>query len=159
MELGAGVVQGRDAQEHVIVLDVVVLLLHLRRLGEAAVFVEDGLGEAGGAGGKIDGPVVIVGDEDLGGRGGAVRHQLPVALGKGGAVVPHVNQQAAVAELVRNGLDAADKLRAEQQHLHLRQVRAVLDLLRRVAEVEGHSNGPGFQNTEIDGQPFQAVIH
>ena len=39
VHLGACVVQGRDAEEGVIVLDVVVLLLHLRGLGQAAVLM------------------------------------------------------------------------------------------------------------------------
>ena len=39
VELCAGVVQGRDAEEGIVMLDVMVLLLHLRGLGQAAVLM------------------------------------------------------------------------------------------------------------------------
>ena len=84
MKLGAGVVQGRDAQEHVVVVDAVVLLLHLRCLGQAPVLVEDGLGEAGGAGGEVDGTVVLVVDGHGGIHGRAVGDHAAVVGGIGG---------------------------------------------------------------------------
>lgn len=88
VELGPGMVQGRDAQEDIVVADLVVLLLHFGGLGQAAVLMQDGLGEACGTRGEVNGSVVIIGDEDLGRGRGAVGSQLPVALGKGGALSP-----------------------------------------------------------------------
>ena len=141
MELSTGMIQGGDAQEGVLVGDLVVLLLHLRCLGQAAVFMKDGLGKARGAGGKVD------------------RRQLPIAFRKGGAVVPYVNQQAALAELFRHAFNAPDELRAKHQDLDLCQVCAILDLLGGIAEVKGHCQSPCFEDAKVDRQPLQAVIH
>ena len=90
-------------------------------------------------------------------RAGAVRHQFTVALGKGGAVLAHIDHQAVLHDMLGNGLQTADELRAEHQHVHLRQVAAVLDLIGGVAEVQRHGQGAGLQDAEVDGQPFQAV--
>lgn len=54
VHLGAGVVQGRDAEEYVLVTGLVVDGLHPGGLEQGLVLEEDGLGEAGGAGGVVD---------------------------------------------------------------------------------------------------------
>ena len=136
-----------------------VLLLHLRSLGQTPVLMEDGLGEAGGAGGEIDRAIVVVGDEDLGRRRGAIGRQLAITLGKGGAVVPYVDEQTALAELGLDALNTANELRAKDQNLNLGQVGAVLDLIGGIAEVEGDRQSARLQNAEVDGEPLQAVIH
>ena len=58
-----------------------------------------------------------------------------------------------------DALDTANELRAEDQHLDLCQVGAVLDLISGVTEVEGNGDGTGLQDTEVDGEPLQTVIH
>ena len=59
MHFGSRVVEGRNAEEGVILLLAVVFLLHESRVGDSAVFVQDRLGETSGTGGKIDRAVVI----------------------------------------------------------------------------------------------------
>ena len=39
------------------------------------------------------------------------------------------------------------------------KVQAVRDLIRGIPEIKRHRDCPGFQNTEVDRQPFQAVEH
>lgn len=68
----AGVVQGRDAEKHIVVGGGVVDGLHPGGLGQGVVLEQDGLGEAGGAGGVVDGGLILVVDEHLWGHAGAV---------------------------------------------------------------------------------------
>ena len=157
VHLGAGVVQGRDAEEYVLVTGLVVDGLHPSGLEQGLVLEEDGLGEAGGAGGVVDGRVILILDEHLRGLTGAVGGGGVVVLGKGGAVLSHKEEQAAPGQGGRHVLHPADELRAEEEHIHVGQLDAVLDLLGSVAEVQRDGDGSGLQNAEIDGQPLQAV--
>ena len=88
MHLGPGVVQGRDAQKDIVVGGLVVDGLHPGRLHQGGVFEEDGLGEAGGAGGVVNRGLVLVVHQHLGGAAGAVGGGAEVVLGEGGAVAP-----------------------------------------------------------------------
>ena len=159
MHLRAGVIQRRDAQEHVLVGLAVVLLLSLAGVHQALVIVQDGLRESGGTGGEIDGSVVLIIDADERCLAGAVRHQLKVILRKGRAVLAHIDQQPVHVQLLFDGLHTADKLRSEEHHIDLRQIRAVEDLIGGIPEVERHRDGTGLQDTEIHRQPFQTVHH
>ena len=136
VHLGAGVVQGRDAQEHVLVGGLVVDGLHPGGLEQGLVLEQNGLGEAGGAGGVVDGGLVLVVDEHLGGHAGAVGGGPVVVLGKGGAGLPHEEEQQLPGQVGRDVLHPADELRAEEQHIHVGQLQAVVDLLGGVAEVQ-----------------------
>ena len=158
MELGAGVVERRYAEEDVVVRLPVVPLLHLRRLREAAMAVQDRLGEARRAGGVVDRRVVVVrdGDEWVGAR--AEVRQLLVGLRPGGTVVAHVEEQAARLDCGRDVLEAPDELGTEDQHVHLGLVEAVLDLVRGVAEVERYHGRAGLEHAEVDRQPLDAVV-
>ena len=75
---GARVVERRDAQEHVVVGLAVVALLHLGGLREALVVVEDRLGKARGAGGEVDGRVLVLGEGHARVGGGAQGCQLAI---------------------------------------------------------------------------------
>ena len=160
VHLGAGVVERRDAEE-----DVVVLLLVVGGFGAAGIHqrlvgVEYGLGEAGGAGGEVDGGVVVLVENHGRRGGGAVVHELAVRFREGGHVRTHEKQGARASQaafLVEQGLDAAREFRAEDEHLHVREVEAVGDLFGGVAEVQGHGEAAGLENAEIDGEPFEAV--
>ena len=136
-----------------------MVLLHFGRVHQRPVLVQDGLGKACGAGGKIDGAVVVVLQAHKGRGACTVHHQLIIAFRESGAGVAHEDQHAGRAQPVGYGFDAADEFRSEEHHVHVGQFRAVEDLIRRVAEVEGHRDGPAFEDAEIDGQPFQAVHH
>lgn len=43
--------------------------------------------------------------------------------------------------------------------MHLCQISAVFDFIRRKPEIERYGDGTCLQNPEIDRQPFQAVEH
>ena len=157
VHLGPRVVQGRDAQEHVLVLGLVVDGLHPGGLEQALVPQQNGLGEAGGAGGVVDGRVVLVVHQHLGGGGGAVGGGPVVVLGEGGAGVPHEEQQHLAGDLGDDVLHPADELGTEEQHVHVRLFQAVVDLLGGISEVQGDGHRPRLQNSKVDGQPLQAV--
>ncbi len=59
--------------------------------------------------------------------------------------------------MVHDRLHPAHELRSEDQGPRVGQLEAVLDLLRRVAEVQRDGDGPGLEDAEVDGQPLQAV--
>ena len=39
------------------------------------------------------------------------------------------------------------------------QIRTVFYFFRIKTEIEGNGNSTGFQDTKVDGQPFQTVVH
>ena len=153
----AGVVQGRDAEKHIVVGGGVVDGLHPGGLGQGVVLEQDGLGEAGGAGGVVDGGLILVVDEHLWGHAGAVGGGPVIVLGEGRAGVPHEEEEHLLGDLGHDGLHTADELRAEEQHVHVGQLEAVVDLVGGIAEVQRHRDGPRLQDAEVDGQPLQAV--
>ena len=71
-------------------------------MGQSPVAVKNGLGEAGGAGGEIDGSIVLFIQRHRGAGGGAVAHEADAVLGVGRAVLAHIEQ----------GLHSGDKLEA-----------------------------------------------
>ena len=157
VHLGAGVVERRDAQKDVVTRLAVVLLLHLRRLREAAVMMQDGLGKARRAAREVDGGVLVFRKRDHGVRTRAVGGELAVVLREGRAVLAHVEQQAMRLDGRDDLLDAPGELRAEDEDVDVGLVHAVLDFGRGVAEVERHDRGAAFEDAEVDGQPLEAV--
>ena len=157
VHLRAGVIQRRDAQEHVVVGLAVVSLLGAGGVHQALVVVQDGLGEARGAGGEVDGRVVGVGQLHVRGVAGLVRRQVQIILGKGRAVVAHVEQQLHAGDLVDDLLHAADELRPEEQCVHVGQLRAVADLVGGIAIVHRHGQRACLEDAEVHRQPLQAV--
>ena len=153
----ARVVQGRNAQKHIVMGGLVVGGLHAGGLAQRLVLEQDGLGEAGSAGGVVDGRLVLVINEYLGCLAGAVGGGPVVILRPGGADVTHEKQQMVLFQRRYDGLHAADKLRSKKQHIRLRQLQAVFDLVRGIAEVQRHGNGSGLEDAKVDGQPLQAV--
>lgn len=157
VHLGAGVVQGRDTQEDILFGGLVVVLFHLCRVHQSPVLMQDGLGKAGGAGGKVNGRVILVCERDLRRPAGAVGGVHGVILGEAGTSIAHIVEQAVFSHFICDLFHAADELRPEEKNVYLRQVQAVLNLVRRVAEVQGNGQGSGFQDSEIYGKPFQTV--
>ena len=78
-------------------------------------------------------------------------------LGEGGAIVAHVEQQLHAGHLVDALLHAADELRAEEQGVHVRQVRAILDLVGGVAVIHRHHQRAGLEDAKVQRQPLQTV--
>ena len=132
--------------------------LHLGRLRQAFVVVQDGLGEARGATAKVDGRVVVLKQRNLRVVAGAQRLKLAEALGPRGAVVAHVEQQAARLQLAHDALHTANELRPKQHHVGVGLLHAVENLVCRVAEVERYGRGARLQDAEVDGQPLDAVV-
>ena len=60
-------------------------------------------------------------------------------------------------DIVRDLFDAPDELRAEDQDVRFRQIDAVLDLLRGIAEVQRDGDRTCLEHAEIDRQPIEAV--
>ena len=159
VHLRARVVQGRDAEEHVVAGLAVVGLLGAGGGHEGAVIVEDGLGEARGTRGEVDSGVVLVADLHGGGDGGAVVHHLIVQGSVGGALVllAHEEEIGDARQLGKDGIHTLHELGAEDQHPRVGQIEAVLDLVGGVAVVHGHHDGTCLQHAEVDGKPLQAV--
>ena len=158
VHLGAGVVQRRDAQEHVVAGLAVVVLLHLAGAHQRAVVVQYGLGEARGARGEVDGRVVRLGQLHRRRAGGAEGGQLHAVLGVGGRRgVAHEEQRFDLGQVAHDGVHAGNELRPEHQHLDVGKIQAVLNLVAGIAEVHGNGDAAGLEHAEVDGQPFQAV--
>ena len=151
MHLGTRVVQRRDAQEGVVVRLAMVVLLHLGGLGEAAMMVKDGLGKARRAAREVDGGVLVLveGDGRIGAR--AIGGELAIVLREGRAVLPHVEEQPAMADLAGNLLDAAGELRAEHEYVDIGLLDAVGDLLGGIAEVERNGRRAALEYAEVYG--------
>ena len=159
VELRAGVVQRRNAQEHVIVLHVVMDLLHFRSLRQAFVVMQNRLGEARGTAAEVNGGVVAFLQGNHGVFAGTVRRELVVAFCERGAVGSYEEQQAIALNGVHNLFNAAHEFGTEHQHVNVGQVQAVLNFGTVIAEIQRHGQRACFQHAEINGQPFQAVHH
>ena len=153
----ACVIQGRDAQKYVVVRLAVVVLLHLTGAQERAVIVQNGLGEARSAGGEIDSGVIVFLHFNGRGIGGAVAHQLQAVLGVIGSVLAYEKEHAHLRNLLCDQIHTRDKLRAEGENLHIRQLQTIFDFIAGIAEVERHGNAPGFEHAKINRQPLQTV--
>ena len=150
-------VEGRDAEEDVVVGLAVVLLLHLGRLREAVVLEDDGLREAGRARGEVDGRVIVEADLDARGARRAVGDEGVVGLGEGRAVAAHVEAHPDLRHPLGDVLHAAGELGPEDEDGGVGEVEAVADLIGRVAVVEGDGHRAGAEDAEVDGEPLQAV--
>ena len=144
MHFRAGVVQGRDAQENIVPGLAVVLLFSAAGADQRQMVVEDGLGEAGGAGGKVNGRVIGVRQLHRGRAGGAEVGEAHTVLAVGRSAAPHEKQHFHLVQAADNGVHPGDELRAEHQHLHIRQVQAIFDLVAGIAEVHGDGDAAGL---------------
>ena len=99
--------------------------------------------------------LLVQGDGRMG--GGAEAGEPDAVLGVAGAILADVEAHADTGDLILNGIHTADEFGAEDQHLHIRQLQAILDLVGGVTEIHGHGDAAGLEDAEIDGQPLQAV--
>ena len=159
VELRTGMIQRRDTQETVILRRLVMDRLHLSSLIQRQMLVENSLREACGSRREIDRSEIIVGQRDLGIRAGIIRNQFAVALREFRASVADVEQKSSLPDRIGVCLNTVDKLRPEEQNLYFSQTQAVRDLVGGISEVERNRDRTGFQDTEINRQPFQAVKH
>ena len=113
--------------------------------------VQDGLREAGGAGGEVDGAVVLPGYGHSGRLRRAVADDLRVAFREGRTIGAHEEARVELGHLVDDRFHPAHELRPEHQRAGLGQLEAVFDLLARIAVVHGNGHGAGFEDAEVDG--------
>ena len=150
-------VQRRDAEERVLPGLLVVILFHRAGMDKAAVTVHDRFRETCRAGGEVDRRVIVVGERNGGRFAGTVGDQTGIGFRKGWAIFANIQQCFDPGQTVADGFHPAGELRTEDQHFHVRQIQTVFDLLRRITEVQRHRHGSAFENTEVDGQPFQTI--
>ena len=150
-------VERRNAEEAVLLRLPVVVLFDLARMHEAVVLQDDGLREARGAGTEVDGGLVVVVQRNGRRTRRAVPDHAAEALREGRAVVPDIEAQAHARHAVRNRLDAARELGPEHERVGVGEFEAVLDFVRRIAEIQGNRETARLQDAEVDRQPLQAV--
>ena len=135
MHLGAGVIERRDAQKIVVLGGLVMDGLHAGGLHQRRVVVQDGLGEAGRSGGEIDGCVVRIFHQHQGRGGGDIGNLPVIVLRVGRTLITHKVEQDVVFQLGDDVFDSANELRAIEEHVGVRGLQAVVDLLTREAEI------------------------
>ena len=159
VHLGAGVVQRRDAQEHILAGLPMVVLLRFAGGEQGTVVVQDRLREAGGAGGKIDRGIVRLRKRHRRRAGGAEAHEPHAVLRIARAVRAHEEHHAHQGQIAGDGVHPAHEFRPEHQHFHIRELQAVFDLIAGITEIHRHGDAAGLQDSKVNGQPLQAVHH
>jgi len=157
VHLRPGMIQWRNAEEGVFAGLAVVILLGLASVHQAAVGVEDRLGESGRAGGEVDRRVLVVAQRNLRGFARTVGDQAVVGLRERRAVLSDVKERLDARNPVADVFHPPGEFRPENQHIDIRQLQAVFDLLGGVAEVHRHRDRPAFEDSKIDRQPFETV--
>ena len=136
-----------------------MLLLGDCRAHQAAMPVENGLREAGRPTGEVDDAQIIVINGDTGVFRGEMTHAKVVAVGERRAVLTHKIQVLDLGNAVDNLFDAANEFWAENKHLDIGKLEAVLDLVGSVAIVHGNRDGARLQHAEVNRKPLKAVHH
>ena len=157
VHFGSRMVQGRNAQEDVVLGLTVVVLLNAGGVHKAHVPVQYRLGEACCSRGKIYSRKVVVRKLDIRRNAGAVCGKPVVVLRKCWTVPSRIKEKPVPAYIVGYLLDSAYKFRTENKHVAFGQIEAVLDLLGGIAEVKRHRQRSRFKYSEIDRQPFETV--
>ena len=134
-----------------------VLFLGDGRVHQRAVLVQNGLREAGRAGGEVDRGVVVVRERDARVAGGAVVHEFVVAVRPVGAVRADVVELFHLRQLVLDFVYAVDEFVPEDEQGAVREIDAVFDLVCSVAVVERHGERAGLEDAKVDRQPLKAV--
>ena len=72
-------------------------------------------------------------------------------------MISDVEQKPPFHDPIGDLFDTSNKFRAENENIGFREIQAVFDLIGR--KTEGHRNGDraGFQNPEINREPFDPV--
>ena len=83
-----------------------MLLFHNRRVHQAPVPVQDGLREAGGPGGKIDGAVIVIRYKNARSSGRAVADQRVIAVREAGALLAYVDAHKEEIDAAYSDTDA-----------------------------------------------------
>ncbi len=153
----AGVIKRRDTEKIILTRLLVVIHFHFAGEHQGAVRMKNRLGKTGGAGGKIYGGVILVGKLNFRSHRGTARRERVITFGKHGAVLPQKQPYFYVWNPLPDRLNSPRKLRTKNQYIAFGQVEAVFYFLFRIAVVERHGDGAGFQDAEINRQPLQTV--
>ena len=129
MHLCARVVERGNAEEDVILRLPVVMLLRHAGTDERPVPVQNGLREARRAGGEVDRGVVLFVKRNRRRTGGTEAHQSQAVLGVGRHVPADKQPDLHAGQALLDGIQTADKLRSEDQHLHIGKIETVGDLV------------------------------
>ena len=132
-------------------------LLDFAAVDEAPVLQDDRLRETRRPRREVDRRLVLREHRNRRRRRDAELHERVIALREDRTVLADVKARLHLRHLVRNLFDAADELRSEHERLGIRQVQAVLDLVRRVAEVERHGHAARLEDAKVNRQPLKAV--
>ena len=157
MHFRAGVVERGDAEEHVVLLLAMVVLLGAAGIDERLVRVENRLWEPGRAGGEVDRRVVVLFDRHSGRDGRAIGDKPVVAVREIGTFLANVEPVFYARQIFPDRVHAGDEFLTEHEHIHVGKLGAVADLLGGVAVIHRNGKRAGFQDPEIDRQPFQTV--
>ena len=141
MHLRAGVIKRRNAQEYIVFLLIVMVLLHLRRMGQRAVLVQDRFRKSGRPGREIDRAEIIICKRYLRIVARAVRYFPVIVFRVIRRTVSDKEQQSVLHECVFDVVQSLDKLNTEKQYRDICQFHAVLDLRRIISEIQRNSNG------------------
>ena len=118
-----------------------MLLLGDCRAHQAAMLVKNSLREASRSTGKVDDAQIIVVDGDTRIFRSEMAHAKVVAVGERRAVLTHEIQVLDLGNAIDDLFDAANEFRAENKHLDIGKLEAVLDLVGGVAIVHGNRDG------------------
>ena len=157
MHLRSGMIEGRDAEEHVVARLSVMVLLHTAGGDQGEVLMQDRLREARRAGGEIDRRIVVLVAGDGGSGRRTIGHEAVIAVGKLRYVGADVKEIFEKGQIEKDGLNTGRELGPENEHGNIRELGAVTDLIRGIAVVHRNCERAGLQNAEIYGQPFKAV--
>ena len=132
-------------------------LLGAARVQQAPVLEHNRLGETGRAARKIYRGVVVLRHLEGWRARRAVVYQRTVRLSESRTILADVEPRPDLRDAVHDLLDAAGELRAEHQCARVGKLEAVLDLVRRIAEIERHGHAARLEDAEVDRKPLKAV--
>ena len=148
VHLGPRVIQRRDAKEHIIPGLSVMILFAARGMSQRTMLVQDRLRKTGRTRRKIDSAVIVIGQFDPGITARIIGYFAVVSLGVPGTAVPvavaDIKQQSVFLYSLGDLVQPLDKFNAKEQYRDISQIHTVLDLIRRVAEIERYGYRPAF---------------
>ena len=115
MHLRSCVIEGRYAEEDILMGLGMVLLLYDTGGHQRAMGMEDGFWKSGSAGGEIDGCIILILQFHSRCCGGAIGNQFIIAVGKGGFVFADIEIGFDPVEMIKNLFHPPDEFRTEDQ--------------------------------------------
>ena len=129
VHLRARMVEGRNAEEGVASGGPVMLLFHDGGMEQGIMGMKDGLGEACGTGGEVNGSVVTVIDDHIRRGAGIVGCLLDHVLCKGRTGGAKIEKKSSLGNGRSDLFDPADEFRTEDQNDGIGKIQAVFDFI------------------------------